>query len=68
MWCAICKSEFSGCTCPDLEARLMTVSYFVFKACVLCGKHYARCRCAAPEFVIAGKDAPALGETKIGDV
>ncbi len=56
MACGRCETDLDKCTCEDLEKRLLSVPNFVFKACAECGKHYARCRCDDPTWVMVGKD------------
>jgi len=56
MWCNNCQKEIKDCTCENLEKRLNEAvkgGHFDYKICKLCGKHYARCRCTVPSFVLA---------------
>lgn len=51
MWCAKCNKDLSNCTCPDLEERLNKLGNcpnFIYRKCLLCGKHYAKCTCENP--------------------
>ena len=48
MSCGKCQADLNRCTCEDLEQRLDSVKNFVYKKCMRCRKHYARCRCALP--------------------
>jgi hypothetical protein len=60
MWCCKCQRDLSECICPDLEERLNSLgqgSGVVFRKCKKCGKHYERCRCEDPEWILAG-DVP----------
>jgi len=59
MWCTICKTPVSQCTCEDIEERLRSVaegpnSKFVYRYCKKCDLHYAKCQCAAPDWGIRG--------------
>lgn len=63
MICSTCQHDLHDCTCPDIDARLHDLAYapgvpIVFKWCRTCDKHYARCRCATPDFyVLSGGEA-----------
>jgi uncharacterized protein with PIN domain len=52
MYCGKCNNDLTDCKCPDLEERLLSTPFFVFKMCNVCYKHYSRCRCEKPEFVM----------------
>ena len=57
MFCGKCQNDLSECTCPDIDERMASLKnspYLAFKWCVKCDKHYARCRCAEPEFIVTG--------------
>ena len=52
MWCGICNTDVKDCTCPDADERLKAITHVAFKWCSKCDKHYARCRCESPVFVM----------------
>lgn len=62
MLCTKCGQRLDACTCPDIDARLHTLAYapdgaVAFRWCQRCDKHYARCRCVAPQWrvIVGGK-------------
>lgn len=59
MFCEICRTDLSGCTCIDLEIRLDSITNFVYKKCLVCQKHYARCKCTKPNW-IASTNPPKI--------
>ncbi len=52
MWCMKCNHELSDCTCSDINERLASIGgaggTLVYRACKVCKKHYAQCRCKEP--------------------
>ena len=57
MWCGECHNHLSRCTCADLEERLDAAvrgGGFVYKKCKICGKHYERCKCKNPDWIVEG--------------
>jgi len=55
--CQTCFEPVDTCTCPDIDERLRSSvmdpdGHVLFKWCRACDKHYARCRCRVPQFVI----------------
>jgi hypothetical protein len=57
MWCAKCQNDAADCTCGDFTERLRQVAakgVFIFRACKLCGEHYAKCKCEKPEWEVVG--------------
>lgn len=58
MFCMKCSNDLSQCTCDDIEERLQNAAgsgHFAYKKCATCGKHYSRCECAEPKWVIERK-------------
>jgi hypothetical protein len=60
MFCMRCNVDLAECSCPDIDQRLKDASdsaHQAVKWCMVCDKHYARCRCEEPVFGIrtAGK-------------
>lgn len=66
MLCAKCQSDLGDCICPDIDERLAGLAkspYFIYRACLKCKKHYARCKCEEPKWgtseqLEAGIDGP----------
>lgn len=57
MFCMICQHHVSTCVCHDIKERLASLSkspVLAIRMCRKCGEHYARCRCAAPDWYISG--------------
>lgn len=57
MFCSKCQNELGDCICPDMDERLSSLKdspHLAFKWCKVCDKHYARCKCAEPQFYITG--------------
>ena len=56
MFCGKCNKDLQECICFDIDTRLLELSNkggsFLFKWCLNCNKHYARCRCKEPLFGI----------------
>lgn len=53
MYCVKCDHNLSRCTCADRDERLeslKTVPNFAFRECLICGKHYAGCKCEKPQW------------------
>jgi len=51
MWCTKCDNELCDCVCDDIDERLATLgvtSNVIYRKCLVCGKHYGRCKCAKP--------------------
>lgn len=59
MWCIRCDHDLSDCHCPDLQERLSAIGGaggpLIYRACVLCKKHYAKCACAEPIWTTSDK-------------
>ncbi len=56
MHCNKCQTDLKECTCENLEERLddaVRGDHFDYKKCATCGKHYARCKCKEPNFIMA---------------
>jgi|GEM_PF-1756633 len=56
MFCHNCQSELKNCTCDDLEDRLdkaVSLGHFDYNKCLMCGKHYARCKCKNQQLILA---------------
>ena len=56
MYCHGCENNVKDCTCEDLEKRLdeaVQSGHFDYNKCLMCGKHYARCRCEKPQLMLA---------------
>lgn len=53
MFCVKCHNELQDCTCSDIDERLADLagSFLVYRMCLICGKHYARCKCTSPKWV-----------------
>lgn len=54
MFCVKCHNDLSDCTCPDIDERMADLAgseHFVYKMCLVCGKHYARCKCSVPQWI-----------------
>ena len=64
MTCNRCGKSLAECQCPDIDERLHAIAYsdapITFKWCRLCDRHYARCRCVEPDFIVmsGGKPVP----------
>jgi hypothetical protein len=59
MFCVRCRNDLQKCTCPDIDERMADLagsSHFVYKMCLVCGKHYERCKCSSPQFTTS--DSP----------
>ena len=70
MWCVKCQKELGDCTCPDINERLASLAaspHFVYRACLRCGKHYARCKCIEPAWGLSS-DLKAEGLVETGEV
>ena len=65
MFCARCQNDLAECTCPDLEERLDSIANFSYRKCAKCGRHYARCRCAEPEWVASQGGARFLSVPEV---
>ena len=56
MFCSKCNHDLNECVCADIDTRLRELSdkgsHMMFKWCLTCDKHYARCRCEEPIFGI----------------
>jgi len=52
MDCGKCNNHVHDCTCDDLEFRLDSVKEFAYKRCSICLKHYERCRCKVPIWIV----------------
>lgn len=53
MVCNQCGNLLESCTCPDIDERLASLRnapHFIYKMCLKCKKHYARCRCEDPKW------------------
>jgi len=61
MFCSKCHNDLVDCTCSDLDERLAALaepnSGFVYRMCLVCGRHYSRCNCKYPEWVLSNSDA-----------
>jgi hypothetical protein len=56
MFCTRCKNDIADCTCPDIDDRLGALTgTVIYRKCRKCGKHYARCQCKDPEWVMSEK-------------
>jgi len=59
MFCCKCQKDLSECTCGDIDERLASLNnskYVVYRKCLICGKHYARCKCENPEWGMSGEN------------
>lgn len=57
MFCVVCQSNLIDCTCPDIEERLADLANhpnMSIRICRICGLHYARCDCDAPDWGVTG--------------
>lgn len=54
MYCMICKNSLTHCTCGGLEERLNSCANFTYKMCNKCKKHYERCKCKEPDWIVKG--------------
>lgn len=51
MWCTKCNHDLKKCVCPDLQDRLKRLDgVLVYKKCLICDQHYAKCKCEKPEW------------------
>jgi len=54
-----CNKDLSECTCDDLQERLMSLGgpggVLVYRMCKKCKKHYAKCTCEKPEWVLSSE-------------
>jgi len=48
-WCGLCEKEVKDCICDDLLTRINAAGVLI-RICKFCKKHFARCRCDAPEW------------------
>ncbi len=58
MLCIRCENQLQDCTCENLEERLdeaVASGHFDYKKCAKCSKHYARCKCEEPQFMLASQ-------------
>ena len=70
MLCTKCGNQLNNCTCDDLEKRLdkaVDSGFFEYKKCCLCKKHYARCKCEEPKFILASEMKLIESLSKITD-
>jgi len=60
MWCVKCNNELRDCACPDIDERLAGLrgpdSNVVYRMCLVCGKHYSRCKCETPKWGLSTDD------------
>jgi hypothetical protein len=53
MFCIVCNSHLSTCTCEDIDERLASLRnapHFMYKMCRRCEKYYDRCKCPEPDW------------------
>ena len=56
MFCVKCNNELAVCTCEDIDERLAGLSdAIVYRKCLICGRHYARCKCENPVWGTSGQ-------------
>ena len=58
-----CQHDLHDCTCPDIDVRLTEAfksENLAARWCSTCDKHYARCRCTTPVWVMrtGGRNEP----------
>lgn len=63
MTCMVCHHDLSTCTCPDIDVRLLEAfasESLAARWCSACDRHYARCRCVRPVWVMrtGGRNEP----------
>ena len=51
MYCMKCSHHVAHCTCPDIDARLASLSHpnVALTFCSGCGEYHARCQCPEPK-------------------
>jgi hypothetical protein len=57
MYCTKCKNWLSDCICDDIDERLASLNNsenFSYRKCAVCNKHYNRCKCENPRWVVTG--------------
>lgn len=56
MFCSKCSRDLKNCVCPDIDERMRGLTDkggpLAAKWCMICDKHYARCRCDEPLYGI----------------
>ena len=70
MWCTICNTHISQCTCDDLEERLRSFAErpnakFAYRYCKKCDRHYEKCQCEEPDWGIRGAPEEKNKKTKV---
>ncbi len=52
LFCTVCSTGIRECVCPDADQRLADLMSpggpYIFRICLNCDKHYARCHCENP--------------------
>jgi hypothetical protein len=66
--CEKCRTDIGGCRCPNADERLRQLARtpgtnVAMKWCLTCDKHYARCECEPPQFVIITGGQVVAGDT-----
>lgn len=68
MFCGKCRNELQNCTCSDIDERMAALAgseFFVYKMCLVCGRHYARCKCISPKWTSSDSKESLLRLNKI---
>ena len=67
MFCVKCQNDLYDCTCPDIDERLAKLggskSYVVYRMCIICKKHYSRCKCVSPQWGLSNNGATQQSRT-----
>lgn len=51
--CITCEQTIDKCKCNDMDERLRELfgdPHILFHVCILCLRHFTRCKCKAPLF------------------
>jgi hypothetical protein len=69
MACTVCNKGIADCTCPDIDERLKELGgpggSMSFRVDRICGKHYARCKCAHPFWLYSHNGRPMVEANKL---
>jgi hypothetical protein len=60
MYCVKCSKELANCTCSDIDERMKDLagsSHFCYQMCLVCGKHFQRCKCVSPRWTTSDSQA-----------
>ena len=55
MYCVKCQNNLADCICSDIDERLAGLGNhpnIAYRKCSVCNKHYDRCKCENPKWVV----------------